>query len=336
MLAARFVGGAAVTLEERPVPTPGAGEVLVRVDACALCGTDVHAYRRGSDVVPGHETAGTVVALGDGIDEPAIGVAGVVYLVDFCGSCYSCRHGWTNLCTDRRRMYGFTAPGGFAEYLVVRAACFLPVGDGVGADAATALLDLFGTTAHAFRRAGGTASAVGVLGCGPIGLGAIAVARAVGARRVHAVDVAPYRLKLAERIGAMPLDARDGDVVDRILDAEPDGCDVVIEAAGQRETQRQAIDIAAPGGRAVFVAHGAEPLELWAHADLIARERSLVGAEYFPIGEFERVRRLMARGLLDPTPLQTHRFPLERIDEACRTFWRGESGKVLVGPPERP
>lgn len=336
MRAARFLGAGEIALEDVPVPRPGPGDILLRVDACALCGTDVHAYRNGGNVVPGHEIVGTVVALGDDVERPPIGAFGAVYLVEFCRSCYPCRHGWTNMCTERRGMYGFTAPGGFAEYVAVRAACFLAVDPSIGAEAATCLLDLFGTTTHAFRRAGGTPAVVAVMGCGPIGLGAIAVARVLGADVVYGLDVAPYRLELGRRLGARPLDAREGDVVQRLLGMEPDGCDVVIEAAGRTDTQRQAIELAAPGGRIVIVAHNYEALEVSTHRDLIARERSLVGSEYFPIGEFEEVHHLVAEGLLDPGPIQTHHFPLERFDEACRTFWSGEAGKVVVLRQEEP
>jgi threonine 3-dehydrogenase len=336
MRAARFLGAGEVALEDVPVPRPGPGDVLLRVDACALCGTDVRAFRNGGDVIPGHEIVGTVVELGDGVERPPLGAFGAVYLVEFCSSCYPCRHGWTNMCAQRKGMYGFTAPGGFAEYVAVRAACFLAVDTSIGAEAATCVLDLFGTTAHAFRRAGGSPSVVAVIGCGPIGLGAIALARVLGAEVVYGLDVASYRLDLGRRLGARPLDVREDDVVQRLLEMEPDGCDVVIESAGRTDTQRQAIQVAAAGGRIVIIAHNDEPLEVLTHRDLIARERSLVGSEYFPIGEFEEVHRLVAGGLLDPVPIQTHHFPLERFGEACHTFWSGEAGKVVVLPHEAP
>src|SRR3712207_2742808 len=111
MIVACFRGSGRIELEERPVPQPGPTEVLVKVDSCALCGTDRHAYVHGSDVVPGHEMSGSVVAAGDRVRHVAEGDRGVVYLVDYCGECYACLAGWTNMCTRRRRMYGFTADG---------------------------------------------------------------------------------------------------------------------------------------------------------------------------------------------------------------------------------
>jgi threonine 3-dehydrogenase len=333
MRAARFVGGGRVEIVELPVPEPGPGEVLIRVEACALCGTDRHALERGAPVTPGHETAGRVVATGPEVDAPAPGTRGVVYLVGYCGACAACRRGWTNICLDRRRMYGFDAPGGFAEYQVVRADCFLPVDPLVPPGQATALLDLLGTAGHALRRAGPPApQRVLVLGCGPIGLGTLAMAGALGVPERYGVDLAGYRLELAGRLGAVPVDASGTDPVGHLRAAAPHGFDVVVEAAGRSETQRQALELAGPGGRVLIVAHNPKPLELQTSADLIAREVALVGSEYFLIAELAANQALLLEGRVDPRPLLTHRFPLEELPAACDAFWSGDTGKVLVEP----
>ena len=212
MRAARFVGGGRVEIVELPIPSPGPGELLIRVEACALCGSDRHALESGAPVTPGHETAGEVVETGPGVDAPRPGTRGVVYLVDFCGACAACRRGWTNVCLDRRRMYGFDASGGFADYQVVRAGCFVPVDPRVRPGQATALLDLLGTAGHALRRAGPPPPRrVLVLGCGPIGLGALAMSAALGIAERYGVDLAGHRLELAERLGAVPVDAAKGE-----------------------------------------------------------------------------------------------------------------------------
>ena len=333
MRAARFVGGGRVEIVDLPVPEPGPGEVLVRVEACALCGTDRHALERGAPVTPGHETAGEVVATGPGVDAPGTGVPGVVYLVGFCGACAACRRGWTNVCLDRRQMYGFDTPGGFAEYQVVRADCFLPLDPRVPPGQATALLDLLGTAGHALRRAGQpNPRRLLVLGCGPIGLGALAMAGALGVAERYGVDLAGHRLALAERLGAVPVDAAGSDPVAELRAAAPDGFDVVVEAAGSTATQRQALELAGPGGRVLIVAHNPRLLELRTSADLIEREVSLVGSEYFPVAELAANQALLLEGRVDPGPLLTHRFPLEKLQDACDAFWSGHTGKVLVEP----
>jgi threonine 3-dehydrogenase len=230
-------------------------------------------------------------------------------------------------------MYGFTAPGGFAPFVAVRATCFLPVATQVPLDAATSLLDLFGTTSHAFRLAQWPhMRSVLVIGCGPIGLGAITVARAEGASHVMGSDISRDRLELARTAGALPVDASAPESETMIRDVAPDGFDVVIEAAGRATTQRQALDRVAAGGIVVFIAHGVSPLEVHPSADLIAREITVIGAEYFRPDEFAENHERVRTGIWDPAPLITHEFPLERADEACELFFSGASGKVLVRP----
>jgi threonine 3-dehydrogenase len=331
--AARFLGEGRIELDERPAPVPAADEVLVRVHACAICGSDRTAYREGATVTPGHEIAGTVAAVGGDVAGLAEGDRGVVYLVDFCGRCRACRAGSPNMCLSRLRMYGFTADGGYADYVRVRAHCFRRVADDVPLDAATALLDLFGTARHALARGGFAAGAdVCVLGCGPIGLGVIAAARALGAGRVHAVDVAAPRLELAARAGAVAIDGARGDAVAAVRARAPDGVPLVVEAAGVPSTQRAAIELCGPGGRVVFVAHCGEPLAVRTSVDLIARERALVGSEYFPLAELAATEELVRAGRLDPAPLITHRVALAGIEDGFRRFFAGETGKVLVQP----
>ncbi|CAN5718625.1 zinc-binding dehydrogenase [soil metagenome] len=333
MRAARFEGNRKVVVGSAPDPVPGRGEVLVRVDTCALCGTDRPGYLAGSEVTPGHETSGTVVGVGDEVDDDLLGARGVVYLVAACGRCYACRRGSSNMCVYKQAMYGFTAPGGFAERVAVRADCFLPVEDGIPLDAATALLDLYGTARHALNRVGARRrDALAVIGCGPIGLGVVSVARALETADVLAVDIEPYRLELAERLGATPVDATAGDAVAAALAPRPDGYEVVVEAAGHPATQQQAIDMAAPGGRVAIVAHSRKPLPLDTLAGLIQKERSIVGSEYFRRDELGANQELMLQGRLDPRPAMTHTFGLDDMQAACDAFFSGATGKVLVRP----
>jgi threonine dehydrogenase-like Zn-dependent dehydrogenase len=284
-------------------------------------------------MVPGHEIAGTVAACGDGDNLPPEGTVGVVYLVEFCGACSACRVGSTNMCLNRTGMYGLTKAGGFAEYVAVRGDCFLPVDPSLSFPHSTTLLDLFGTTRHALLRSGPTIPlSLAVLGCGPIGLGAIAVAGAAGVEHIYAADVSPVRLGLAAGLGAVTVDAAETDTVEQIRALEPDGCGVVVDAAGLSLTQRQAIEVAAAGGRVMIVAHSGDTLELRTSDDLIRREISLIGSEYFPIGEFADTHAMLTAGRLDPTPILTHDFALDDLQQACERFFAGATGKVVVHP----
>lgn len=332
MAAARFLGEGRIELEDRPVPRPSEGEILVKVDSCALCGTDRGLYLNGSDVTPGHESSGTVVDVGSSAHESLLGGHGVIYLVNYCGECSCCLSGNTNMCLNKRAMYGFTAAGGYAQYVAIDARCWLPVDPQIPLDGATALLDLLGTSGHAFRRTGRHPQAVAVIGCGPIGMGAISVARTLGAGTVYAIDISSYRLELANQLGATAIDGRAGDPVATCLAREPNGFDTVVEAAGYTATQHQAIALAAAGGTVVFLAHNHEPLPVATLQDLIQFERALLGSEYFPIGEFEDNLSLLDSGLIPTDTLITHKFSLEKISDAFELFMSGRSGKILVRP----
>lgn len=329
----RWPGDGRTEIVEMPTPAPGPGELLLRVEACALCGSDRRGFLHGSSVVPGHEIAGVVEQLGPGVTEPAPGTRGVVFLIRSCEACRSCDTGSPNRCLARLAMYGFTANGGLAEYAVVAASSFLPVPLQVAPEAATSLLDLFGTTAHAIRRGRGDPSAtVMIVGCGPIGLGALAVAGALGIAHRFAADVVPSRLAFARASGATTYDVSAADGVADLLDRRGGACELVIDAAGTRAARHLAIQLAAPGGAVVMVAHGDESLDLAVSEELIAREISLIGSEYFRPDEFADNLAMVIDGRLDPTPLITHRFTLDEADEACRVFFQGGGGKVVVCP----
>jgi Zn-dependent alcohol dehydrogenases len=148
----RFAGDRRIEAWVRPVPAPDFGELLIRVRANALCGTDRSQYLHGSDVVPGHEAAGTVAEVGPGTTTP-VGTPGVVFLMDFCGACRSCRLALTNQCLAKRADMGFTRDGGYGAYELVSESNFFPIGADLPFADATLLLDVMGTTGHALERA---------------------------------------------------------------------------------------------------------------------------------------------------------------------------------------
>lgn len=331
MRRAVFHGGGRITVEDAPEPDVGPGELLVRVHACALCGSDRGSWENGNAVTPGHETAGTVAAAGPGSTTP-VGSRGAVYLVAYCGRCAMCRAGSRGACLAKEAMLGFDHDGGFAEYVTVPERCFLPVDDRLGLDDAALLLDATSTAMHALRRAGALGSpppSALVMGAGPVGLGCLLALRAAGAERVVSVDIAPFRLRFAERLGALVAEGGEG-AEGRVRALLPEAPPLVIEASGNPAAQRQALDLLAPGGRMVVLGHSRAPLDLWTSRDLIAREKTLLGSEYFDPSEFGPNQQLVLDGRLSPSQLVTHRLPLERIEEAYRMFWGGETGKVLI------
>lgn len=319
----RFVGDGRIEGWERPVPRPGPGELLLAVRANALCGTDRAQLAAGSAVTPGHEAAGEMVAAGPGTST-AIGTMGVVYLMDFCGSCRGCAEGATNRCSAKRADMGFTHDGGYGRYLLVHESNFFPVGTDVPADEATLLLDVMGTTAHALRRALAVRphiASVAIAGAGPVGLGMVAMARLTLGPDVPilAADVVPYRLELAERLGATPV----------LLPSRLPDVDAAFDTAGRGSARRMLLDALGRGGVLVCIGHG-EGLDLDVSADLIAPERAVVGSEYFRYDELAANLELLRANRPYLRRIITHRFGIDELEEAYRVFLGGESGKVVV------
>jgi threonine 3-dehydrogenase len=331
--------GAAI--REVPVPRPGPGELLVRVEAASVCGTDVHIERwdpwaRENFAAPpmifGHEMAGTVVAHGEGAGRVPLGelVAAETHLVDW--TCYQCRTGRAHVC-QHLRILGVHVPGSFAQYAV------LPetnawVTEGLSAEVA-ALLEPMGNAVHAAFVEELAGQTVAVLGCGPIGLMAIAVARVAGARRVFATDINPERLEMAQRMGAdEAIDARD-DVVGRIRAAtDGDGVDAVLEMSGAEPALHQGLAAVTNGGRISLLGTHTRPATLDLSEEIIfkgVRIYGITGRRLFET--WYRTTALLEEGV-DLVPVITHRIPLARYAEAFELVASGDAGKVVLLPQE--
>jgi 2-desacetyl-2-hydroxyethyl bacteriochlorophyllide A dehydrogenase len=322
MRAAQFIGNGQIKIIDAPDPTLAPDEVLLKVAYCGLCGSDRKPYKSGFPLIPGHEVSGTVVrANGSDVDE---GSRVVAYLNVYCGDCRYCQQGLTNLCLNSRGLLGWSAPwnGGYAEYMAVPARDILPVHDSVGLDSAVLLLDTIGTAWHAIRLAQAeTASRVLVVGCGPLGLGAVAGLVAFGVPEIFACDLAEPRRTAAKDLGAMPVKPEEvGSLTD---------LDVIIEAAGHPTTLMQAIRQVSPGGKVVMLGEIWEPWMFEPSAATMLKDYSLIRSWYFPIGEYAENQQMLIDGKIDPTKLISHSFPLEELDDAFRHFFSGNTRKVL-------
>ncbi len=324
----RFLGDGKISFEERAVPSPRAGELLLRVRANAICGTDRSQYFEGSAVTPGHEAAGVVVAAGPGTSVRE-GTAGVVFLMDFCGHCRSCRLGYTNQCLAKRADMGFTHDGGYGPYELVHETNFFAVDPGTDLVEATMLLDVMGTSSHAIARARllrPDIESAYIAGGGPIGLGLLVMCKLTFGRDfpVCISDVSAWRLSYAESFGAQAVDASQPDAL-----AELAPCDMAFDSTGRATARHSALGVLSKRGVLVCVGHG-ETLELVVSDELIAPERAVLGSEYFRYDEMPHNLELLRdnRDLL--ARVITHRFDVAQISEAFKTFLSGESGKVVV------
>ena len=251
--------GQPLVLEDRPIPTPGPGEVLVRIEASGLCHTDIHAAHGDWPVkptppfVPGHEGIGRIEQVGDGVDANRIGErVALPWLGYACGTCRNCIAGWETLCTQQRNT-GYSIDGGFAEYAIASAAFATPVPDGISPRDAAALTCAGVTTFKAIKVAHvQPGETVAVFGVGGLGHLALQYARISGALTI-AVDVTQPKLEMAKELGADHLvDASAGDPAEAIQALG--GADVAVALAASSESFNQALRSLRRGGRLVCVA----------------------------------------------------------------------------------
>jgi threonine dehydrogenase-like Zn-dependent dehydrogenase len=331
--APRFLGEGLIGSWERNVARPQSGELLIAVRANAICGTDRQQYLNGAGVVPGHEAAGIVVATGENTST-ARGTPGVVFLMDFCGSCRPCAAGATNQCLAKRADMGFTHDGGYGPYELVHETNFFPVPPDLDLAEATLLLDVMGTTGHAIERARLVAKdiqAIAVSGAGPLGLGLVVMARLLLGSSVPVVvtDVQPARLELVSRLGGRPVDLRTSTLAQGVRTNGIDEIDVAIDTAGKKASRQALINLVAKRGVLVCVGHG-ESLELEVSSDLISPERAILGSEYFRFDELPRNLELLRAHRSEFAPIITDRFGIANLPEAVSLFMSGTTGKVVV------
>jgi threonine 3-dehydrogenase len=331
-LAPHFAGDGSITFVEREYPDPGVGELLLRVEANAICGSDRGQYYNGSDVVPGHEAVGTVVEAGVGTTVD-VGTRGAVFLMDYCGECRSCRSGFTNQCTAKRADMGFSRDGGYGPYEIVHESNFFAVSPDLSAVEATLLLDVMGTSGHALGRAGlirHDIESVYIAGAGPIGLGLLVMAKLVVGNDVpiHISDVTPWRFEFAERLGGLPVDASR-----RSARAELSDIDVAFDSTGRQLARRTALDVLGRRGVLVCVGHG-EGLTVDVSADLISPEHAVLGSEYFRFDEMSTNLALLLAHRQELSRIVTHTRPVAEIGEAFDLFLSGRTGKVVVTQAE--
>jgi L-iditol 2-dehydrogenase len=338
--AAVYYSNADVRVEERPRPKIGPGELLMRIEASGVCGSDVMEWYRlpKAPIVLGHEVAGVVAEAGEGVDGFAVGDRIVTTHHVPCLACRYCRTDRQAVCETLRKT-SFD-PGGFAEYVrlpavnVERGTFRIP--DGVSFEAAS-FVEPLACVVRALRLSRlRPDDSVAVLGAGVSGILMIQMARALGAGRIIATDVTPARLELALRFGAdVALRGDAPDVVERILEANDGvGIEQVLVCTGARPVAGQALRIADLGGTVLYFAPldpgetlALEMNELW------KRGVNLVHSYAGPPADMRAALELIALGRVDVTSMITHRLPLEGTAAAFRLMLEGgDSLKVIIEP----
>jgi threonine dehydrogenase-like Zn-dependent dehydrogenase len=328
-----FAGGGKISFQERTVPQPGPGQLLIEVKANALCGSERWQFYDGTETTPGHEASGVVIATGPGTTT-SIGTPGVIFLMDFCGKCRSCKLGFTQQCLAKRGDMGFNRDGGYGPYELIHENIFFPVDAEIPLAEATLLLDIMGTSGHAIRRAKlirPDIESVLVSGAGPIGLGLLAMIRIFLGEDIPVVitDFVDYRLELAEKLGGLPIDLKRYSFVDGLRFHGLTSLDVAFDSSGKTAARRACLDSLAQRGALICVGHG-EGLDLTISQDLIAPERAVLGSEYFQYDELPANLGYLHQNRAYLNQIITHRYPIQDIQAAFELFFSGNSGKVVV------
>lgn len=344
---------------ERPTPKVGPKDVLIRVGACGVCGTDMHAAEMGDDnytvysghlrlpVIMGHEFSGEIVEVGNAVRDYKVGDLVAVEQIRWCGECPACRRGKFNSCQFLEEV-GLSSDGGFAEYALVpeKYCCNINeiatlLGDKMAALEAGALAEPTCVSyAGMMINAGGLqpGSHVAVFGCGPIGLASIALAKAAGAAKIFAFDTVPEKLELAKKIGAdfaynsLDLYKQGSSPAEMVLDETGGiGCAQVVECAGvASRTYPDIVNLMAIGAKVVQlgIGNGLSNIDL---TPFQIKGCSMIGSLGHAGNDiFPSVLRMMAKGRIDMRPIVTARYSLDDIADGIKAAKSGKHGKVLI------
>ncbi len=312
-----------------PDPTPGPRQVVVSVEGCGICGTDLHIlegeFAPSLPIIPGHEFAGTIVAIGGQVVELAVGDRVAVDPSLFCGECHYCRIGRGNLC-ERWAAIGVTEPGGAAEFAVAPVANCVKLPDHVATRDA-ALIEPLSCAVRGFdvlpRRLGDHYL---IYGAGTMGLMNLELAKRAGAASVDVVDLNPARLETARTLG----------VTNAVTSADeltmPRGWDVVIDATGVVAAIEDGLGRVGRGGTFLqFGVANEKATASWSPFKIYNQEITIAGSMAV-LHSYERAAELFAVGVLDPEVMISHRFPLEAYPQALEQFAKGIGRKIQVNP----
>lgn len=329
---------AGLALKRVPIPQPGPNDVLIKVRASSICGTDLHIYKwdawaESAVVTPnviGHEFAGVVEAVGSEVVgvKPGDSVSAEGHVV--CGVCRACRSGNAHVC-PHTRSFGITIPGCFAEYALLPATNVVQNDPRLPAELAC-LQDPLGNAVQSVLVGDITGKSVAVVGAGPIGLMAVAVAKACGASTVIAADINEFRLGMAKSMGADSLVNSATESLSERLKALTggDGVEVLLEMSGHPDAIRQGLEGMANAGRVALLGIPTRGVELDLSRSVIfkgLRIDGITGRRLYTT--WFQLKGLLESGRIDLTPLVTHRFRLDQYEEAFELVGSGNCGKVV-------
>ncbi|PLR75254.1 alcohol dehydrogenase [Bacillus sp. V3-13] len=337
MQAVFFPGDKKVDVRQVDIPTPGQGEVLIQLKASAICRSDMSLYYgtsvfEGTELgttIPGHEPAGVITEVGNGVSTFKQGDRVAVYLAIGCGECAHCKSGYKMFCKDFKCV-GFDSHGGDADYMVVPAENCMKLPDDMSFVTAAVSTDAVGTLYHAQKRLGISGRDILVVfGLGPMGNAGVMIGKGLGAI-VIAVDMLDERLEMAKELGAdYIINGKHANVQDEIIRiTNGRGADAAIDCSGSPYAQNDALDCVRPHGRVAFVGESKETT-IKPSPQLIRKQVTVMGSWYFPIQEFPEIAEFIVRHNLPVEKLVTHRFKLDEAETAFRLFDERKTEKAV-------
>jgi L-iditol 2-dehydrogenase len=345
MKAAVLFGHRDLRIVQKPVPVPGLGEVLVKVACCAICGTDLHmvdhpfpAQPSYGEFTPGHEYAGTIVALGPTVDEFKVGDRIAVEVHKGCGRCDNCLKGMYTACLNYgdlnkgHRSWGFTTSGGYAEYALNHVNTIHRLPDHISFEEST-IITTAGTVLYGLETAGGyiAGDTIAIVGPGPIGLVSVQVCRALCADKIFLIGTRDSRLNLGKQFGAdVTINVNQENPVGRVRELTGGlGVDLAIDCAGGANTLNDCIRMVKKGHDLLLLTFYGDSVTADI-AEAVRNDTTIYTIRGEGRHNLPRAISLARQGKLQLTPLITHRFPLDQIQEAFHTFRERIGGAIKV------
>lgn len=342
MRGAYLPGGRKVELKEVEIPVPGPGEVLIKTKSSTICGSDIRAiYRehlgKGPEAymnkIAGHEPCGQIVHCGPGMKRFKEGDRVVLYHISGCGICNDCRRGYMISCTSEyRAAYGWQRDGGMADYILADEKDCVLLPDSLTYTDGAQVACGFGTVYEGLEKIGVNGNdVVMVVGLGPVGLATLMLAKALGASGLIGVDVQEERVQLAREKGlAEHLFVSNDRTLERIMEVtKGKGCERTVDCSGHTLGRQLAIRATRQWGKCVFLGEGGT-VEFNPSPDIIHEQITVYGSWVTNILRMEELVERIDRWGIHPEELVTHRFTLEKVEDAYKLMDGGKCGKVAV------
>jgi len=335
-------GNSSIEFREYDIPTPGYGQVLLRVKSSTICGSDIRCIYREhlgkgpegyQNVIAGHEPCGQIVEEGPGLKRFKKGDRVIVYHISGCGVCHECRQGYMISCTsDKRAAYGWQRDGGMAEYLLADEKDLVALPDSLSYSDGAQVACGFGTVYEGIEKAGVCGNdAVLVVGLGPVGLACLMLCKAMGANKLIGIESQPSRIEVAKKLGLVDeaFLAGSGNVEQIKAITGGHGVERAFDCSASDLGRATAIRSTRKWGKIVMIGEGGT-LHFNPSEDMLHDQKTLIGSWVTSIWKMEDLVEKLVRWNIHPHDLITHRFSLEKADEAYSLMASGKCGKVAV------